>query len=197
MRLSRRDPRHTAAASKNARNATNAALGLGERDGDGRGDGHRVGARGDGQGRRGAAAAGRGHAEPGPGRGRDDLKYAPLPLPIVSPKYFPVRGRVDGVVGVENRAVGRCFVGGGRHCGAVASWAAAAARPCQAPCWRLQVPCLCGYVRKGSWSREIAKILEASMSRVAWPKFACRHTGWEQRHPITIASRQRATSAFL
>ena len=88
--------------------------------------------------------------------GRDDLKYAPLPLPIVSPKYFPVRGRVDGVVGVDAAccgAVASWVVG----CGAVLSWAAAAARPRQARAKLFQVPCLRGYVRKGSSRREMAQ----------------------------------------
>ena len=66
---------------------------------------------------------------------------------------------------------GRRFVGGGLW-GSCFVGPPPATRPCQAPCWRLQVPCLCGYVRKGSWreARDSSpfEAHEASMSRVAW-----------------------------
>ena len=62
------------------------------------------------------------YAKPGPGRGRDDLKYAPLPLPIVFPKsYFPVAGRVEGVM-AEVAACCGAVVSLVVGCGAVVSW---------------------------------------------------------------------------
>ena len=74
---------------------------------------------------------------------------------------------------------GRRFVGGGLW-GSCFVGPPPAARPCQAPCWRLQVPCLCGYVRKGSWRREIAQTCEDS-------RLVALSSGWTNSRTASLA----------